>query len=182
MIKIRMDDLDTRIKLEILKPAHEEFVKRGIPMTVAVNNMMGHDYKIPQEILDYVNNTDPKTWDIQLHGLTHERMWTYNKSEMYRDIWCNLTLTKRDFIHSNPTIFYPPWNQTSKIMENICKELGLTVVVSSKTIREFLLDWAIENETMFYWHWQTPDDVEMLPKVLDKILQLEKGGQNGTIL
>ena len=171
-----MDDFDPRIRLSHIRPLHEEFVKRKIPMLVTINNIMGSDYIMDKEVLDYVNSTDPKSWDIQLHGLEHEKIWTLNKAQVYRDVYCNLELTKRDFIHSNPTLYCPAWNQTSIFLEQVCKSFGLKVVVASKTIREFLLNWGTElyESQIYYWHWWTPDDVQMIPAVLDKVLKVEQ--------
>lgn len=185
-IIVRMDDADPRLRMKNLFPLHQEFVKRNIPMTIAVNTVMGWGYGFDKEVLDYVNNkTDPKSWDIQLHGYEHERYWTYRDSHLYRDIFCNLMMTKRDFVHSDPKIFYPPWNETSTSMIRICKELGLEVKISTRTTHE-LLKWKWTNkdqETLYYWHWWTPDDCAEIPAVLDKLLEVNNSNkQNGNIL
>jgi len=172
-IIIRADDFDPRIKLEDIKPLHKEFVKRGIPMTIAVNSMMGHSYKFDKKVLDYVNSTDPHTWDIQLHGLEHDRLWAMTETQFFTSIYANLMLTKRDFIYSNPTILYPPWNEKTDIMDKVCKDLGITIKTTQKTIREFIKNWAIDNETIFFWHWWTPDDCRIIPEVLDKVLKIK---------
>lgn len=172
-IIIRCDDFDPRITMTDLYPLHQEFVKRKIPMTIAVNTVMGWGYGFNPEVMKYVNETDPATWDIQLHGFEHERYWTYRESHFYRDMFANLMLTKRDFIHSDPKIFYPPWNETSSTIERICEELGLTVKTSKSTIRNFLKDWSIQGEDTFYWHWWTPDDRTDIPAVLDKVISLQ---------
>ena len=174
MITLRMDDADPRLRVKDLKPLHEEFMKRKIPMTIAVNNFMGHSYKFDKNLLDYVNTTDPTTWDIQLHGLEHDRLWAMTETQFYASQYANLILTKRDFIHSNPTILYPPWNEKTDMMERVCKDLGLEIKTTQKTIREFVKNWALGNETLFYWHWWTPDDCRDIPIALDKILEINK--------
>ena len=174
-----MDDMDCRIDLKTLKPLHEEFVKRGIPMTVAVNNVIGHRIGFDKDVLDYVNGTDPKTWDIQLHGFEHDKIWAMRYAHVYRDVFANLYMTKRDFPHSNPTIYYPAWNETCTFLEQACKEMNLTVQPGRRTTHEFLT-WNFNNkesEKLYYWHWWTPDDRRELPAVLDKLLVVNK--QNG---
>lgn len=169
MITIRNDDFDPRINLEITKYLHEEYMKRGIPFTIAVNSAISSRIGFNKDVVDYVNNTDPKTWDIQLHNWSHDRYWAMSHVDLYAYIYANLQMTKQTFVHSNPTILYPPWNEKSDIMENVCKELGLTIRTSQKTIRELLKDWNLGDETLFYYHWWTKDDVDIIPQILDKV-------------
>jgi hypothetical protein len=166
-----MDDFDPRINVEVLKPLHEEFVKRSIPFTIAVNSSMGDAVNFQQEVLDYVNNTDPATWDIQLHNFSHDCFWSMRYSDIYVYLYANLMKTKQDFPHSNPTVLYPPWNQKNDIMERAAKDLGLTIEIAKRTIREFLQDWG-QGDTLFFWHWWTKDDRDMLPDSLDKLLKI----------
>ena len=174
MITIRCDDLDCRINLETLKPLHEEFVKRNIPMTVAVNSAMSNRVGFDKEVLDYVNNTDPKSWDIQLHNWTHDRFWAMDYPTVYAYIYANLMKTKQDFIHSNPTILYPPWNEKNDIIEEVCKNLGLTIVNFRATLREFVTWINRLPEEGYVWHWWTKDDRDIIPQALDKLLIVNK--------
>ena len=172
MIKIRADDFDCRIDLNTVKSLHQEFVKRNIPFTIAVNSAMSNRVGFDQDVLDYVNNTDPETWDIQLHNWTHDRFWAMDYPTQYAYIYANLQMTKHDFIHSNPTILYPPWNEKNDIMENVCRVLGLTIQTTQKTIRELLKDWNLGDDQLFFWHWWTKDDRDIIPEILDKVNKL----------
>ena len=172
MIILRCDDFDPRINVETLKPLHEEFIKRGIPMTVSVNSAMSSRIGFDKEVIDYVNNTDPKTWDIQLHCWSHDRYWAMTYIDLYAYIYANLMKTKQDFIHANPTILYPPWNESNDIMENVCRVLGLKIVNFRRTLREFVT-WNFQNKEMeegYVWHWWTKDDRDIIPQALDKLL------------
>lgn len=170
-ITIRMDDMDCRIDLKTLQPLHQEFVKRGIPMTVAVNNVIGHRIGFDQDVLDYVNKeTDPSSWDIQLHGFEHDKIWAMRYAHVYRDVFANLYMTKRDFPHSDPKWYYPAWNETCEFLEQSCKEMGLTVRTTKRTTHEFLTWTNIEAEDCYFWHWWTPDDRKEIPAILDKLL------------
>lgn len=169
MIKVRCDDFDPRIKLETVKSLHELHMSKNIPFTIGVNSCMSSRIGFDKDVVDYVNNTDPATWDIQLHNWSHDRYWAMTRVDLYAYIYANLMMTKQTFIHSNPTILYPPWNEQGDIMTEVCKDLGLTIKVSQKTIRELLKDWNLGNETLFYWHWWTKDDVDIMPVILDKV-------------
>jgi hypothetical protein len=169
---LRMDDFDPRISLDLLKPLHEEFLKRNIPMVIAVNNAMGHRMKFDEDVLKYVNEDTPaESWDIQLHTFNHDRLWAMPYPEVYMNIYTNLNLTKRDFPRSNPTILYPPWNEECAPMIQACNELGIKVVSSRLTIRELL--WTgREDKDCFFWHWWGADDREILPQALDRLIEL----------
>ncbi len=172
---LRMDDADPRIPLNLLKPMHQEFVKRKIPMTIAVNNVMGHRIGFDGDVMHYVNKeTDPASWDIQLHSLNHDRMWSLNYPEVYTNLYCNKELTKRDFVHSDPTIFYPPWNEESESMKRACDELGLTMESSRITMRELLWN-GREDKDLFFWHWWDKDEQKILTQALDRLVELNKG-------
>ena len=172
MIILRCDDFDPRITLDVLKPLHEEFIKHNVPMTIAVNNLMGHRIGFDEDVIQYVNNMTH--WDIQLHGFEHDRYWSMPPHYVYRDIYANLMLTKRDFINSNPTILYPPWNESSKDLVDVCEKLGLEVRTENETLREFV-EWNKRNKTDTYvWHWWNFDDRDIIPKALDKVIELSK--------
>lgn len=169
---LRMDDMDPRIDLATLKPMHEEFMKRNIPMTIAVNNSMGHRLGFDADVLKYVNEDTPaESWDIQLHSYNHDRMWSLTYPECYANLYCNLNLTKRDFPRSNPTIFYPPWNEESETMKNVCNELGITMIESHLTMRELLWN-GREDKDLFFWHWWDKDEQRTLTEALDRLVKL----------
>jgi len=174
MITLRMDDLDPRIDLATIKSLHGEFVKRGIPMCVAVNNVIGHKIGFDKDVLDYVNKeTSAESWDIQLHGFEHDKIWTMRYTHVYRDVFANLYMTCRDFPHSDPKFYYPAWNETCEFLETACKDMGLTVRTTKRTTHEFLTWKNIEAEDMYFWHWWAPDDRRELPAVLDKLLKVQ---------
>ena len=169
-----MDDCDPRIDVTLLKCLHAEFLKRNIPMTVCVNNAMGHRIGFDQAVLDYVNKETPaESWDIQLHTFNHERLWACPLPEIYMNIYANLGLTKRDFPRSNPTILYLPWNETSPNIEQVAQELGLIVNNSRLTMRELL--WSgREDKDCFFWHWWDKEEQKNLPQALDRLVELNK--------
>lgn len=174
-IILRLDDMDPRIDLNTLKPMHEEFMKRKIPMTVAVNNIMGHRIGFDQDVLDYVNLGSPAwSWDIQLHSLNHDRLWAMPYPDVYVNLFANKELTKRDFPRSNPKIFYPPWNEESENMKKACDELDLEMQSSRITMRELLWN-GREDKDLFFWHWWDKDEQKILTQALDRLVELNKG-------
>ena len=171
-IILRCDDFDPRIDLATLKPLHEEFLKRNIPMTIGVNNAMGHRIGFDQAVLDYVNKeTSEESWDIQLHSFNHDRLWALPYPEIFMNIFANLELTKRDFPRSNPKFLYLPWNETSNNLETVCKELGLEMKNSRITMRELMWN-GREDKDEFFWHWWDKNDQELLPEALDRLVKL----------
>ena len=174
MITIRGDDFDPRIDVVTLRSLHEEFVKRKIPMTIAVNSAMSSRVGFDQDVIDYVNNTDPASWNIQLHNWTHDRFWAMDYPTVYAYIYANLMATKRDFIHSNPTILYPPWNEKNDIMEQVCKVLDLQIINFRATLREFVTWINRLPEPGYVWHWWTKDDRDIIPEALDKLLKVNQ--------
>lgn len=167
---IRQDDFDPRTDLETLQKVHEEFVKRDMLHTIAVNNSMGLVTEIEPEVLDYVNTTDH--WDIQLHGYHHELYYHWGAKDLYPHIAANLLLTKRDFSKSNPTVFYPPWNKTSDALEAVCKKLGLTVNAECEYI-DMYLNWDKRDTGVIYYHMWDKKDIGMLPLLLDTIKEIQ---------
>jgi len=171
-IVLRCDDFDPRITIDLLKPMHEEFLKRGIPMTVCTNNSMGHRLGYDKAVLDYVNlETPAQSWDIQLHTFNHDRIWSLPYPEVFMNIFTNLELTKKEFPRSNPTILYPPWNEESDALKNVCESLGLQVVASRITMRELMWN-GREDKDCFFWHWWDTNEQKLLPEALDRLVKL----------
>lgn len=160
---VRSDDLDPRIYLEDLKHIHEIFVLNDIPFTIAVNNVMGNSYRFRPEVIDYINGTNG--WDIQLHGFSHDHLWYMSRNELYQNLYTNLYLTKQTFPHSNPTVLYPPWNEGSQVMQEICNELGLTLHTTGRHIR-FYTKWNRRTDVdCLFFHWWDLDDLKYLPEL-----------------
>lgn len=173
-IVLRCDDFDPRIKLTDLKPLHEEFLKRNIPMTIATNNAMGHRMGYDQDVLDYVNKETPaESWDIQLHTFNHDRLWSLPYPEVFMNVFTNLELTKKEFPRSNPTILYPPWNEETGNLTAVCDSLGIKVESSRITMRELLWN-GREDKNLFFWHWWDPDDRAILSEACDRLVLLNK--------
>lgn len=171
-IILRCDDFDPRIDIATLKPLHEEFVKRQIPMTICINNAMGFRVGFDQAVLDYVNKQTPEgSWDIQLHTYNHDRLWAAPYPEIFMNIYTNLHLTREDFPRSKPKILYLPWNETSSNIEEVCLKLGLKVNFSRLTMRELLWN-GREDQDVFFWHWWDREEQKALPKVLDRLVEL----------
>lgn len=180
-IILRCDDFDPRIDLTLLKQLHGEFLKRNIPMYIAVNNVMGHRMGFDQEVLDYVNKDTPaESWEIHLHSLNHDRMWALNYPEAYCNLYCNLNLTKRDFTRSDPKIYFPPWNEENDTTLRVCEELGLTLIESRMTMRELMWN-GREDKDCFFWHWWDKDEQKLLPEALDRLVMLneQRGYKHG---
>ena len=161
-IIVRSDDLDPRINLDDLKHLHSLFLANNITFTVAVNNVIGAARKFNQDVIDYINSTPG--WDIQLHGYEHQHLWYMNYNELYQNLFTNLYLTKQIFVNANPTVLYPPWNEGSQTMQEVCKDLGLELHTSGVHIR-FYVKWQRREDTNVFIHWWDLFDWKMLPEL-----------------
>ncbi len=169
---IRCDDFDPRLDLIKLKEIHQLWLDAKVPMTIAVNNASGHRFGFDQAVLDYINKETPaESWDIQLHSFNHERMWALTYPECMMNLYSNLHITKEQFPRSNPTIYYPPWNEESETMAGVCKELGITMKESHMTLRELLWN-GREDRDLFFYHWWDVDDRKILPEAIKKLVLL----------
>jgi peptidoglycan/xylan/chitin deacetylase (PgdA/CDA1 family) len=164
---VRTDDFDPRLSLEDIKPVHEKFLRAGIPFTIAVNNAMGGLREFNQEVIDYVNSTSG--WDIQLHGWHHDAYWFMRYPEIYANLVTNIHDTKRDFPKANPTVFYPPWNESSETVKEACQKLGLQVDASGVHMR-YWLTWKRRDSNVLFFHWWDKSDVDLLDEVLKEVI------------
>lgn len=164
---VRSDDVDPRITLDKLKPIHEMFVKHGIPFTIAINNVMNGLREFKPDVLDYVNNTDG--WDIQLHGWSHDAFWYMRYPEIYQNLVSNIHDTKRDFPKADPKVFYPPWNESSDTVGQVCKKLGLELVDNGVHMRYWLTWKRREQNNVLFFHWWDESDVRLLDELLGEV-------------
>lgn len=169
---LRCDDFDPRLndRFEEFKSIHQEFVKRKKIITITVNTCIGHTCGFNKEVVDYVNEwTAPgkqPSLDIQLHGWHHDRCWTMLYKDIYPMVLANLTQVKRDFIYSDPKVFYPPWNQSNEECRKVCTELGLTMGEEGKHIRQYWwLGISKIDITVFFWHWWDKEDIGDIIKI-----------------
>lgn len=165
-IIVRSDDLDPRIRLDDLKYIHSLFLANDIPFTIAVNNIMGSNYNFRPEVIDYINAT--QGWDIQLHGYSHDHLWYMDRKELFQNLFTNLYLTKQTFIYSNPTVLYPPWNEGSQVMQEVCNDLGLKLHTTGVHIR-FYVKWKRQTDDCVFIHWWDLEDLKLLPELFSII-------------
>lgn len=164
---VRSDDFDPRITLEDLKPIHEMFMKHGIVFTIAVNNAMNGIREFRKEVIDYVNNTSG--WDIQLHGWHHDAYWYMRYPEAYCNLVSNIHDTKRDFPKADPKVFYPPWNEGSDTVKQVCEKLGLVMHTTGIHMRYWLTWNRRENNNVMFFHWWDKSDIELLDELLEEV-------------
>ena len=165
-IIVRSDDVDPRINVDDLIYIHSLFLANGIPFTIAINNVAHYLYEFDPKVIDYINSTEG--WDIQLHGFKHDHLWYFARDELYQNIFTNLHLTKQLFPKANPTVFSPPWNEVSAIMNKVCAELGLTVHTTGTHIR-FWLNWKRRDPNVIFIHWWDLEDLKLLPALFAEI-------------
>ena len=164
----RHDDFDFRENLETVKKIHEEYIKRDLVETIAVNNSIGGGVGWKPEVLDYVNSTS--NWDIQLHGWMHEPYEHYPYWRVFGDLVATLSHTKQYFPNSDPKIFYAPWNGYSGTIEKACADLGIQMGGVGDYIMHYL-DWGRRGKDIIYYHSWDSQDVANVPKLLDTFIK-----------
>ncbi len=169
----RHDDFDSRENLEIVKKIHEEFIKRDLTETIAVNNTIGSAIGWESAVLDYVNSTP--NWDIQLHGWVHDAYEHLHYNKVYGDLVASLWHTKKHFSKADPTVFYAPWNGYSDNILRACSDLGLQMGGAGDYIMHYV-DWKRRGKDIVYYHSWEADDVGNIPRLLDTYLEEAQNG------
>ena len=129
----RDDDICKWTDLTEFKKLHEIFISNKKIHTCAV---LFEDLADNYGLFHYL--VTAPLLDVQLHGWKHRDYSKMSLDEIVKDFtdaiahW-NLNVIRRygDDILKNPlkriTTFYPPWNRTSKEIEEVCKQLNLRV-------------------------------------------------------
>lgn len=98
--------------------------------------------------------------EIGLHGWTHRDYSILTEQVVYTDLLTSLDYYKKHGGKKEIKVFYPPWNRTSKALEKVCGQLGLTVDTR-------------KGGEVYNFHWWTfinsdRNDFEKLEKVLNE--------------
>lgn len=171
---IRHDDFDFRMALDHYILTHQMFLDRGLVETVNLQfSQFGRLVEIRPEVVKYLLKTP--NYDIQLHCWEHIMYANMPSMVIYRDLAASCWKFMELF-HKKPTIWYPPWNVKSIEMEQIADGFGMTVDAESYDLKKFLRE--IEANDFrghsVYFHAYQQDEMIVLPKVLDRIKQLNE--------
>lgn len=164
---LRNDDFDPRYDLETVMKFHKEFVQRDLIETIAVqatrNGAMAHH----EDVVEYINNTSH--YNVALHGWDHEDYGKMDRKDIVKHLSASLYIVERQFAQK-PTVFYPPWNSSSKELELACEFLGLELSYEAVDMGGYIRDpERYQNIPAIYFHMWEQGAYEMLPQLLDII-------------
>lgn len=153
---IRSDDFDFRLSPDEYIENHEKFIKAELTETAVIQfTQHGNipDYSKIQKLFEYMKTTP--YWDIQLHGWAHEMYGELPYGEVYKQLAASLYMMDKLF-GIKPTVWYPPWNNTSPEMEKAASEFGLKVNAESHDISSFIRemkDGDFKGNVVYYHLW-----------------------------
>lgn len=102
----------------------------------------------------------------QIHGWEHiDYSSEFNKGIIRKHL--ELCIAKFDELGlAKPTIWYPPWNFTSEIMEFLASEYGLIVSYKKETLTDFIRKNGEVTEPVINIHYWADIDTQMLGAAL----------------
>jgi len=176
-IIIRSDDWDFRLDTQQYIDAHEEFKKRGLIETMAIQpTTWGKLSNYHQDLIDYVNKElDAGTYDLQVHGWQHAH---YDEMEMdfvVRDLMATKYFCIKYF-GRDPKIFFTPWNCMSNNLERAAQFVGMEVSNESNDIWRFIREAKVDKfsgKTLYVHLWKA-DEMALFIEMLDLVVKIEK--------
>ena len=171
-LKLRHDDFDWRLDPQDYIDNHEKFIEVGLTETAVVQYT--HDGRVPnydQFLINYMN-TSPN-WDIQLHGWAHDEYDKLSPAEIREHLEKSIEMSEKLF-DIKPTVWYPPWNRKTEIMEDIARSFGLEIDNESNDISKFIreVEPGIFNGHSVYFHLWNNSEREKIDKMLELAKEL----------
>jgi len=170
---IRSDDWDFRMPPEFYIDVHEKFIKAGLIETACLQ-FTQHDKLVnfKPELINYMN-TAPN-WDFQLHCWCHDKYSEYvDFNYIVRNLAAAIFFCQKLFNHT-PTIWYPPWNETTPDMEKAAEIVGLKIDNESNDIQKFIREvkaGTFKGHSVYFhsWKWQEMESFEEMIKLIKEI-------------
>ena len=175
-IIIRSDDFDFRMSADEYLDNHRKFVDAGLVETAVIqfcqNSKMSN---IPFDLAEKMIK-DP-TWDLQLHGWSHDSYGTMDFNSIIRDISAAIFWFKKVF-KKKPTIWFPPRNENSTDMQKVASILGLKIDNESWDIGKFIRsvkDGTYDGHSVYYHLWNHDES----PQIDEMINCIKEYANNG---
>jgi len=155
----RDDDVSKFTDIGLITKIHSLFVKYNKIHTIAVEMDGLWENKVVWYWLMTASNLD-----VGLHGWTHKDYSILPAEDIELDIqksisYWNYNIERGKYKPKELKVFYPPWNKTSSLLEEICGKHGLSV------------NNEVGGDT-YNFHWWTfirPTDFERLEKSLQNV-------------
>ena len=169
-IIIRHDDFDFRLEPHQYMAIHEEFIKRNLVETAVLQfaqcERIGN---FKPETVRYLN--EAPNWDLQLHGWQHASYADYDFNETVKELCAAFYMFQKLF-NRLPSVWHPPWNCYSPVMQQAAEYMGLTINNESYDIAKFVREakTGIYLGHSFYFHGWKSNEVALLPEALDLVV------------
>lgn len=171
MITIRHDDYDFRLTPQQYMEIHEEFKKRDLIETIALQpTQWGRLSNPPEELIEYISRESH--YEIALHGWGHFHYDEMEYDFIVRDLmaakeWC------KTYFGVYPKVWYTPWNCMSNNMERAAEFVGMTISNESNDIWRFIREVEVghfSGETLYFHGWKQ-DECELFIQMLDLVVK-----------
>ncbi len=173
-IVVRQDDMDFRLEPHQYMAIHEEFIKRNLVETAVLQfaqfERVGN---FRPEIVKYLN--EAPNWDLQLHGWQHANYSEYDYHQIVKELCAAFYLFQKLF-NRLPTVWYPPWNCYSPVMQDAANYMGIKIDNESCGVSEFVrkMKAGMFLGHSFYFHGYKASEMALLPEALDLVVDFSK--------
>lgn len=156
----RNDDVslatNSKEKLKLFKDVHALFEKYKVKHTVS---LIAKEIDKAKALVKFIK--DNKI-EVQVHAWNHQH-YIDNIEQAKEDLPKAVEMIKKVF-GKKPTIFYPPWNESSIELEEVAKENGLTVSNKKISLSQYLK--GVQGEVVNFHYWAP--ECEQLEEALQK--------------
>jgi len=159
MIIFRDDDISHLTAVNQFAEIHKLFRSRVILHTIA---LIAKDINKNPALIEFINANNI---DVQLHCWKHYDL--NNDLKVTADDLKKGCDTIEKYFNHRPNVLYPPWNKTSKGLEEVAANLGLTVSADKISLSQYIRhDGRFDDVVINFHSWAYPD-VILLERGLD---------------
>lgn len=153
MTVMRDDDVGITTKLSKFQFVHEIFQKFKVKHTLA---LITKDIEKNEELVNYLNKYRDE-FDLQLHCYEHFDYSELDEGELRLQFTEGLRkFIKLDF--DTPTIWYPSWNRTSDLSNQIAAEFNLIPKPGKVSIDQYIrFNGDVKEDTVNFHYWYEPE-------------------------
>lgn len=164
---IRHDDFDFRMNPEEYIENHEKFIKADVVETAVIQIAKdGKLNRVDPLLVNYMNTVTH--WDLQLHGWEHAEYDKMTYDEIIKDLGASIAWMRRMF-NKGPTVWYPPWNKRTDVMEKAAEFFGLEIDNESCDISRFIREKeaGIFKGNSVYFHLWSKSEAEQIDRMIE---------------
>lgn len=155
-ITFRDDDVSCDTDILRFRRVQELFDKYKVPHTIA---LVTKDIEKAPELIKYINLNNI---DVQVHCYEHiDYSLEDNEIFIQPHLIESISIIKRYF-DKTPTVFFPPWNNSSEKIVEVASELDLRVSVEKLSLQAFIRAGGGVKEKVVNFHYWAEEEVMFL--------------------